>query len=347
MAGLMEGIGRARPFSNLTGNILENAQGLFKTQMTMQQMEQERRSREIQDNLNTLKLQETKADIEKRRRPVFKEDFLARYPDPETGKYYWDQLSSGGYVKNVDIGGAPKEYFEHGDFKEINELIEKEPKRQEGYLAAQLTDLGQKKAALNDQYRKAVEKGDSEKAQQFKEQFDAIKSKEGIIFDAYLKLKKPESAEGMTEYQKESIRLRAEGQKERKEEQEARREDTKEYREELISIRKEAAEDRKESKKEGSDSKEAVRRKNIHQQVEKIFGISEFLESAKDPELRRNYGEVAAFSDEVSRNPEGYGLRKNAGEAEIAKKAYDIWALMKGKKVTPQGKPPLSTFEKK
>jgi hypothetical protein len=260
---LLAGIGRARPFSNLTGNILENTQGLFKTQMTMEQMEQERRSREIQDNLNTLKLQETQADIEKRRRPVFLDDFQARYPDPATGKYYADQLKATGYVKTIDIGGTKREYFEHGDFKEINTLIEGDEKRHEGYLGSQLTDLGQKKAALNDEYRKAAEKGDAEKAQKLKDQFDDIASKEGIIFDAYRRLKKPE-ADGMTDYQKESLDVRKSVAEASEESKRERLEETERHNKETEEIRRETLADKKEARKVaggnlGFADKEAIR----------------------------------------------------------------------------------------
>lgn len=114
----------------------------------------------------------------------------------------------------------------------------------------------------------------------------------------------------------------------------------------VAEIRAEQAKERVDKAKEG---KELQKRNAVHREVEKIFGISEFLESAKDPELRRNYGEVAAFSDEVSRNPVGYGLKENAGEAEIAKKAYDIWAMMSGRKQSGAAKPktPLQSFEGK
>lgn len=183
-------IGRARPFSTVTGGLAEGARDLFKTTLAMDAQAKMDRSREIQDRLNTQALQEKEAQIARDNRPVFLDDFQARFPQPETAKYYTDILKQGGYVESLDIGGNKREFFRHKDFKEINDIIAKEPQRQEGFLAAQITDIGQQKTALSEQYRKAVEKGDSESAQKLKDQFDAIRDKEASLVESYRTLKK-------------------------------------------------------------------------------------------------------------------------------------------------------------
>lgn len=218
--GVLADIGRSRAISGLTGGILENTQGLIKTRMEMDRMAEESRSREIEDRINTIKLQETEAEIAKRRRPVFLDDFEARYPHPETAKYYSGVLRSGGYTKTLDIGGKQREYFEHGDFTKINELIAKEPERQKGLLSAQIVDIGQQKTSMAEQYQKAVEKGDNEKAQGLKDQFDALKEKEGMLVRSYETL----TGKGMTEYQEGLLALRAEAERARQEDRRERTE---------------------------------------------------------------------------------------------------------------------------
>ena len=117
---------------------------------------------------------------------------------------------------------------------------------------------------------------------------------------------------------------------------------------EVAKIRAEAAaEVAKERGDKSAEGKDLQKRKAVHREIEKIFGLSDFIEKIKEPEIRQNYSEVTALSDDISRSPAGYGLNKNAGEAEIAKKAYDIWAMMKGKPQSKTEKPSLGSFERK
>ena len=182
-------LGRSQAISGLTGNILQGQEGLLKTSMNMEEMVQRRRSQEIQDRLNTMKADEMQAEIARGNRHITKEDFMTRYPHKATAQYYWDQLSAGGYVDKIDVGGKQQEFFLHRDFKEISNQIEKEPQRQEGLLAAQITDMTTTENELYQQMQKATDKGDAEKAKQAKEQYDAIRSQKDNVFKAYQTLK--------------------------------------------------------------------------------------------------------------------------------------------------------------
>jgi hypothetical protein len=120
MSGLAD-IGRSRAISGLTRNILEGSQGLLNTRLTMDRMDQDQRSRDIQDRLSNLKLQEAEAQKERDNRLVDIDEIPTKFSAMGLGEV---GKSVHGYVKGLGYGeqvtapdGSVKTFIRKGDIK--------------------------------------------------------------------------------------------------------------------------------------------------------------------------------------------------------------------------------------
>lgn len=188
MGGLAD-IGRARPFSSLTGGLLENAQGLFRTNMAMEQMEQQRRSQDIQDRLNTMKLNEAQAAAEKGKRLVDIDEIPAKFAAAGQGEFgkaihgYIKAIGSPQEVKSPD--GTVKYFLPHEEVKsalsEYPNIMDKYPDFAKSMLWAQYSDSNNQLEALQGKLAKAK----PEEADALKQQIDAAKGKRDQAIKAY------------------------------------------------------------------------------------------------------------------------------------------------------------------
>lgn len=81
----------------------------------------------------------------------------------------------------------------------------------------------------------------------------------------------------------------------------------------------------------------------LRQILKESYGLSDFIVTAADQQVRQKFTVALAFAAEIARNPEGFGLAKDAGAGEIAKKAKEMEQSSSGEEVpTPV---PIERFD--
>ncbi len=188
MGGLAD-IGRARPFSGLTGNILEGSQGLLKTQMAMDRMDQDRRSREIEDRLNTIKLNEAQAASERDNRLIDLDEIPTKFEasgQGEFGKAIHGYIKATGTPQEVVAPDGSKKYFvRKGDVKhalnEYPKIMDKYPDFAKSMLWASYSDANTQLEALQQKATKAK----PEEVDALKQQIEAAKGKRDGALKSY------------------------------------------------------------------------------------------------------------------------------------------------------------------
>ena len=188
MPGLAD-IGRAKPFSSLTGGLLENAQGLFRTQVSMDQMAQQRRSQDIQDRLNTMKMNEAQAATDRDNRLIYIDEIPTKFAasgQGEFGKAVHGYIKATGAAQEITSpDGSVKYFVRKGDMKEaLNEypkIMDKYPDFAKSMLWAQYTDSNAQLEALQQKMAKVK----PEEADALKQQMEEAKGKRDQAIRAY------------------------------------------------------------------------------------------------------------------------------------------------------------------
>lgn len=122
------------------------------------------------------------------------------------------------------------------------------------------------------------------------------------------------------------------------------------YQRESLELRREANEQRARTAQEREAEKGKSKEGEVYRQLKEMVGLSDFIEKAQDPQLRKTYEDAAALAGDILNNPTGYGLRKDAKAGAIAQRALEIIRTRKGGASEPALKtegtkrPPLNSF---
>jgi hypothetical protein len=93
--------------------------------------------------------------------------------------------------------------------------------------------------------------------------------------------------------------------------------------------------------KEGSKVKDS----ELRQQLKEVYGLSEYLLTTMNPELRARFNEASRIAAHIANNPAKFGLPADARSGAIAAKAKELEEVMSG--VPPQERPPIQSFSEK